>query len=134
MAAVALPAVYKWSCRGMAQQMDPAGNASTSRSTNHVTGPDGQRYRNRSTYDAGFRVRLHAHRGDQCTGTSGRRWFNASEPGGDAGLDNFLNWARLVLDAGLVHPDDAHMWASTFIEVEGGGRGRATTVVTVRGA
>ncbi|KAG5182759.1 hypothetical protein JKP88DRAFT_245375 [Tribonema minus] len=43
---------------------------------------------------------------------------------GDAGLGNFLNWARLVLDAGLVHPDDAHMWASTFIDVEGGGRGR----------
>ncbi|KAG5179802.1 hypothetical protein JKP88DRAFT_325850 [Tribonema minus] len=52
------------------------------------------------------------------------RWFNALEPGGDASLDNFLDWARLVLGAGLLHPDDAHMWASTFIDVEGGGRGR----------
>ena len=46
------------------------------------------------------------------------------QPGGDAGLGDFQCWARQLLRQGLVHSEDVQSWRSTFLDVEGGGRGQ----------
>ena len=90
------------------------------------TGPDGLPYRTRATFDTGFRVRLQEFGGAR-SGTyqqRGNQWFNAVQPGGDADLPDFQCWARQLLSQGLVHADDVQSWKSTFLDVEGGGRGQ----------
>jgi hypothetical protein len=90
------------------------------------TGPDGLPYRTRATFETGFRVRLQELGGpwSRANQQRGTQWFNAAQPGGDADLPDFQSWAALLLQQGLVHPDDVQSWRSTFVEVEGGGRGK----------
>jgi hypothetical protein len=86
----------------------------------HITGPDGRVYKKKVAFDTSFRIRL-ARLG--CA-SKGRKWFNAVEPAGDPSLPIFQEWAASILQRGLIHPDDAEEWRYTFIDVEGGGRGR----------
>jgi hypothetical protein len=90
------------------------------------TGPDGLPYRTRATFETGFSVRLHELGGpwSRANQQGGTQWFNAVQPGGDPGLLDFQSWAALLLQRGLVHPDDVLSWTSTFVDVEGGGRGK----------
>jgi hypothetical protein len=90
------------------------------------TGPDGFPYRTRAQFAPGFRVRLQELGGPwiQAHQQRGNQWFNAVQPGGDPNLPDFQCWASLLLQRGLVHPDDVQSWRSTFVDVEGGGRGK----------
>src|SRR5687768_10439103 len=107
------------------EQLDAA--APTQRGSGwRYSGPDGLQYRTRAAFETGFRISLQSLGGQwadalQKTGFS---WFNAVQPGGDPDLVDFQLWARTVLDQELLHPDDADTWRSTFIDVEGGGRGK----------
>jgi hypothetical protein len=90
------------------------------------TGPDGLPYRTCATFETVFRVRLHELGGpwNRANQQRGTQWFNAVQPGGDADLPDFQCWAALLLRQGLVHPDDVQSWRATFVDVEGGGRGK----------
>jgi hypothetical protein len=90
------------------------------------TGPDGLPYRTRATFETSFRVRLQELGGPWSLAHQqrGNQWFNAVQPGGDADLADFQSWAASLLQRGLVHPDDLQSWRSTFVDVEGGGRGK----------
>eukprot|EP00953_Heterococcus_sp_UTEX-ZZ885_P007902 4743-Heterococcus_DN1.PRE.1 len=90
------------------------------------TGPDGLPYRTRAQFATGFRVRLQDLGGSRSLANQqrGTQWFNAAQPGGDPGLPDFQSWAASLLQRGLVHPDDVQSWRSTFVDVEGGGRGK----------
>ena len=102
-------------------QAPPANDRST-----RYTGPDGLDYRSQAVFDNSYRIRLQSLGGafSSATTVRGVHWFNAAQPGGDATLPDFQTWARSLLDRGLVHPDDADAWRTTFIDVEGGGRGQ----------
>ena len=90
------------------------------------TGPDGLPYRTRATFETGFRVLLQDLGGtwSRANQQRGNQWFNAVQPGGDPSLPDFQSWAALLLRQGLVHPDEMQSRRSTFVEVEGGGRGK----------
>jgi hypothetical protein len=91
------------------------------------TGPDGLPYRTRATFETGFRVRLQELGGPWSLAHQqrGTQWFNAVQPGGDTELLEFQCWAASLLQRDFVHhPDDMQSWRSTFVDVEGGGRGK----------
>jgi hypothetical protein len=88
------------------------------------TGPDGLPYRMRAEFATGFRVRLREVGGSCSHLQRGKQWFNAVPPGGDSSLPDFQCWAAVLLQRGLVHPEDVQSWRSTFVDVEGGGRGK----------
>eukprot|EP00953_Heterococcus_sp_UTEX-ZZ885_P007851 4717-Heterococcus_DN1.PRE.1 len=108
------------------EQLDQTAAVQHQRANNwRYKGPDGLPYRMRAQFATGFRVRLQELGGcwSEAHEQHGKQWFNAVQPGGDSNLPDFQCWAALLARRGLVHPDDVQSWRSTFVEVEGGGRG-----------
>src|SRR5687768_6605967 len=91
-------------------QAEPTPRANGSR----YTGPDSLPYRLQTIFDTGYRIKLPWT--PPYDTEQGTQWFNAVEPGGDPNLQQFLRWAKRLLDNGCVHPEDQDAWKFAFID------------------